>query len=262
MVQPTLILASGSPRRQELIRTFGLAVRIDPADVDETMPEGTPPDVLVEQLSLRKAQTVSGRGGHEGGGIVVGSDTVVVLDGRILGKPKDEQEAVDMLRALAGRTHRVYTGIACIDVGKRSELARRETSDVTIRRNLSSDEGLTDRAELASPSEFGRYRVLSELPDGQPEVIAGHTVSQVTFSPMNEDEIAAYVKSGEPMDKAGAYGVQGLGAVFVEKIDGDFYSIMGLPLHLLYVMLLKFGISPFMSRVEANTQRGVPDCTY
>lgn len=245
MVQPTLILASGSPRRQELIRTFGLAFRIDPADVDETMPDGTPPDELVEQLSLRKAQAVSGRGGHEEGGIVIGSDTVVVLDGRILGKPVDERDAIDMLRALSGRTHQVYTGLACIDVGIEAELARRETPDAKVRHNLYSGGNLTDKADMTSPGEFGRYRLFSERPGGRPEVIAGHTVSHVTFRPMDEDEIAAYVKSGEPMDKAGAYGVQGLGALFVEKIEGDFYSIMGLPLNLLYRMLTHYGVDPF-----------------
>lgn len=227
MVQPTLILASGSPRRQELIRTFGLAVRIDPADVDETMPEGTPPDVLVEQLSLRKAQAVSSRGGHEEGGIVIGSDTVVVLDGHILGKPKDEQEAIDMLRALAGRTHRVYTGIACIGTG------------------LPDKGGDNGPAAVVRFGDFGQYRIAADSPSSDSHVIVGHTASSVTFRPMSDEEIGAYVKTGEPLDKAGSYGVQGLGAVFVEKIEGDFYSIMGLPLNLLYTMLLRLGVRFF-----------------
>jgi septum formation protein len=227
MVQPTLILASGSPRRQELIRTFGLAVRIDPADVDESMPEGTPPDVLVEQLSLRKAQAVSSRGGHEEGGIVIGSDTVVVLDGRILGKPRDERDAIDMLRALAGRTHRVYTGIACIGIG------------------LPDKAGYDGTAADVRFGDLGQYRTVADSTSGHPLAILGHTVSSVTFRPMSDEEIAAYVKTGEPLDKAGSYGVQGLGAVFVETIVGDFYGIMGLPLNLLYTMLLRLGVRFF-----------------
>lgn len=223
MKEPILILASGSPRRQELIRTFGLVCRIDPADVDETMPGRTPPDVLVEQLSLRKALKVKGRA-TEANGVVIGSDTVVVLDGRILGKPQDEQDAFDMLRSLAGRTHQVYTGLACI----------RTRADLTER-----DE------QTPSICEVGSYSVIAVSPQGEPAGLVGCTVSSVTFRPMNDEEIRAYVKSGEPMDKAGAYGVQGLGAVFIEKIEGDFYSIMGLPLNLLYSMLLKLGISPF-----------------
>lgn len=225
MKQPILILASGSPRRQELIRTFGLAFRIDPADVDETMPEGTAPDVLVERLSLRKAQAVSGRADPEDDAIVIGSDTVVVLDGRILGKPRDERDACDMLRALAGRTHQVYTGVACIGVGRAAELRSTSSADVVFAEG-NKDGGLSAAS-------------------GPPHTIAGHTVSQVTFRPMSDEEIRVYVSTGDPLDKAGSYGVQGIGSVFIEKIEGDFYSIMGLPLNLLYRMLLRFGIRPF-----------------
>ncbi|TMV52923.1 septum formation protein Maf [Paenibacillus mesophilus] len=193
MTQPTLILASGSPRRQELIRTLGLPFTIDPADVDETMPEGTAPDVLVEELSLRKARAVAGRGGHERGGIVIGSDTVVVLDGRILGKPRDEADAFDMLKAIAGRTHQVYTGITCIDISGETVLTRHEVSDVTIK-------------------------------------------------PLDDDRIRRYIATGEPADKAGAYAVQGIGALIVKRIEGDYFNVVGMSVRLLGEMLEEMGV--------------------
>lgn len=191
--QPTLILASASPRRQELIRTIGLPYRIDAADVDESMPEGTAPDDLVEQLSLRKAQAVSGRVPDGEPSIVIGSDTVVVLDGRILGKPKDEQDAADMLSAIAGRTHQVYTGITCIEVRTGTVLTR-------------------------------------------------HEVSHVTMKPMDQDRIRRYVATGEPSDKAGAYAVQGIGALLVAKIEGDYFNVVGMSVRLLGEMLEELSV--------------------
>jgi septum formation protein len=193
MTQPTLILASGSPRRQELIGTLGLPFTIDPADVDETMPEGTAPDVLVEELSLRKARAVVGRGGHEGRGIVIGSDTVVVLDGRILGKPRDEEDAFDMLKAIAGRTHQVYTGITCIDVTSETALTRHDISDVTIKH-------------------------------------------------LDDERIRRYIATGEPADKAGAYAVQGIGALIVNRIEGDYFNVVGMSVRLLGDMLEEMGV--------------------
>lgn len=203
-----LILASSSPRRQELIRIFGLPVAIRASRADETTEEGMAPAAIVEQLSLRKAQAVASEwpDGPEGdGGIVIGSDTIVVLDGRVLGKPRDRSDAVRMLSALQGRAHEVYSGVACLDLGGGERRAR-------------------------------------------PDALVGHTVSRVTFRPMSGEEIEGYVRTGDPLDKAGSYGVQGLGAVFIEKIEGDFYSVMGLPLNLLYQMLLKFDISPFQQK--------------
>lgn len=255
---PVLILASGSPRRQELIRTFGLAWTIDPADIDESMPEGTPPHELVEQLSVRKAHAVASRSAHPGGSVVIGSDTVVVLDGRVLGKPGDEADAFDMLRALSGRTHQVYTGLACIGVGRETTLTGDKFAPAAIQ--LSADELIQRYMAVNRPvngagtgegdgdvirhGDIGQYRVISALPDGPPTLLVGHTVSKVTFSPMRDEEIRAYIETGEPLDKAGSYGVQGMGAVFVENIEGDYYSIMGLPLNLLYRMLLHFDIRP------------------
>jgi len=218
-----LILASSSPRRKELLAALGLTFTIDPSDADESFAPGTPPDEVVRMLALRKAESVAAR--HEQG-LVIGSDTIVVLDGAILGKPVDEADARRMLAMLQGRGHAVYSGVAIVDAATMRE-ARQSTSE---------------EAELG---DIGRYRVLTETPDGGPQAVIGHSVSKVTFRPMSDGDIEAYVKTGEPLDKAGSYGVQGLGSVFVEKIEGDFYTIMGLPLNLLYQMLLKFGISPF-----------------
>jgi septum formation protein len=201
-IQPELILASSSPRRQELIRMLGLPVRIMVSHADESTPDGMPPSQIVETLSLRKAQVVADQctDPSQQGSIVVGSDTIVVLNDRVYGKPLDQTDASRMLRELQGRTHQVYTGLACIPVG---------------------------------------------APQGDYKPAIGHTVNHVTFRTMCEEEIEGYVQTGDPMDKAGAYGIQGLGACFIEKIEGDFYSVMGLPLNLLYQMLLKFDISPF-----------------
>jgi septum formation protein len=194
----TLILASSSPRRQELIQTLGLPYEIRVSDVNEDTDAGMSPAEIVEQLSIRKARAVSDmyKAEQREEGIVIGSDTIVVLGEEVLGKPRDQQDAARMLDALQGKAHHVFSGVACIDLKTGRELR-------------------------------------------------SHMVSKVTFRAMSEEEIWGYVQTGEPLDKAGAYGVQGLGAVFIEKIEGDFYNIMGLPLNLLYQMLLKLGISLF-----------------
>jgi septum formation protein len=229
----TLILASSSPRRQELIRTLRLPVRILASDVDETVEEGMAPADIVEALSLRKAMAVTKLlllESQEVSGIVIGSDTIVVSEGRILGKPADDEDAMRMLTLLHGQTHQVYSGVACIDL--------------TSGERYISHQMLKVNDNTMYLGDTGQYRVLTESPSGSPEIIVGHTASNVTFRPMSEEEIRSYIKTGEPKDKAGAYGVQGLGAMFIERIEGDFYSVMGLPLNLLYQMLLRFGISP------------------
>lgn len=233
----TLILASASPRRQELISLFNLPVKIQPSDVDENVPPGTSPGDMVEQLALRKALAVQKRCREEGtDGIVVGSDTIVVLDGRILGKPQGRTDAVRMLRTLQGSVHEVYTGLSCIDTAwsvKTEHIDR-------VEERLSRSGG----SRSLSFGQTGRIRILDESDGGNPLAALGHTVSRVTFRPMKEDEIEAYVRSGEPLDKAGAYGIQGLGSFFVERIEGDYYSIMGLPVSLLYGILQTFGLNP------------------
>lgn len=191
----TLILASSSPRRQELIKMLRLPYRIAVSDIDESMPHGTPPDAYVERLSLRKAKAVSDRIRENGGepGIVIGSDTVVVLDGDILGKPADERDAFAMLKKISGRTHQVYTGITCIG------------------------------------TESGK-------------TVTRHEVTHVTMKRLTDDQIRRYIATGEPLDKAGAYAVQGIGATIVEKIEGDYFNVVGLSIRVLSEMLAEFGI--------------------
>lgn len=170
-----LILASNSPRRAEILTKGGFSFEKRVADTDETLPDGILPAEAVEILAQRKGHAVF-RAADE---VVLAADTVVALDNRILGKPKDENDAKEMLRALAGRTHSVFTGVY--------------------------------------------------ITDGEREFLF-HAETRVTFYPLTDAEVAAYVQSGEPMDKAGAYGIQGRGALFVEKIDGDYLNVVGLPL--------------------------------
>jgi len=170
-----LILASGSPRRRELMEYITSDFTIITKPTDETFPSGVSPRRGAELLALRKARAVAAEHPSD---VVIGADTIVVLDGEIFGKPKDTADAVRMLQALSGREHTVYTGVAV----------------------------------LSSQGE----QVFSEG-------------TQVRFLPLSPEEIQAYVESGEPMDKAGAYGIQGKGALLVEGITGDFYNVMGLP---------------------------------
>lgn len=170
-----LILASNSPRRAEILKQGGFSFEKRVADTDETLPAGISPTAAVETLAQRKGRAVP-RAADE---VVLAADTVVTLDGRILGKPTGAADAKAMLEMLSGRTHSVFTGVY--------------------------------------------------ITDGNREFLF-HTQTLVTFFDLRETEIDAYIESGEPMDKAGAYGIQGRGALFVEKIDGDYLNVVGLPL--------------------------------
>lgn len=174
------LLASGSPRRRELLRQIGVQFDTVVSDVDEHIPPCEPRE-LVCALAERKAEAVFEK---DGSIPVIGADTVVVLDGNVMGKPSDHADAERMLRSLSGRTHDVYTGVCVIyrDAGARRVVLR----DVCR--------------------------------------------TSVTFTDMSESDIAAYASSPEPYDKAGAYGIQGLGAKYIEKIDGDYFNVVGLPL--------------------------------
>ena len=185
-----IVLASGSPRRRQLLEQIGLTgFRVLPSDADESLPDGIAPGEAVERLSARKGAAVAAQA--RPGALVIAADTVVALDGAILGKPRDQGEAREMLSALSGRTHQVYTGVSLFYQGER-------------------------RTE--------------------------HEVTAVTFRPLSQEEIAAYVATGEPMDKAGAYGIQGLGALLVERLEGDYFNVMGLPLCRLGRMLAAAGV--------------------
>lgn len=183
-----LVLASASPRRRELFALFTAHFAVDVSEADETLPPGIAPDQAVQLLAREKALAVAVR---RPGDIVVGADTVVVLDGEILGKPRDKAHAADMLRALSGRGHTVYTGVAVTDSGGCETFAER---------------------------------------------------TAVEFAPLCDRQISAYIATGEPMDKAGAYGIQGQGALFVRSIHGDFYTVMGFPVcHFAEFMVRKYG---------------------
>ena len=184
-----IILASQSPRRRELLERMGLPFRIITPDIDERMERALPPGELVAAISAEKAGAVAAQAGP--GAVVIAADTVVALDGAVLGKPAGEADAARMLSALAGRTHHVYTGLTVL------------------------------RGE--------RVRTVSEE-------------TAVTFRPLTEQEIAAYVRTGEPLDKAGAYGIQGYGALLVEGIRGDYYNVMGLPVCRLGLLLKELGV--------------------
>lgn len=181
-----LVLASRSPRRRDLLRRLGLAFTVCPGDVDEVLPPDLTPADAAAAVARAKGEAVAPRFPEA---LTLAADTVVVLDGEALGKPRDPAEAVVMLRRLAGRTHTVCTGIA-----------------------------------LCHPAS-GRAAHATET-------------TEVTFAPLDEHEIAAYVATGSPLDKAGAYGIQDdHGALFVSGIRGDYYNVVGLPLHRLYRLL-------------------------
>lgn len=185
-----IILASQSPRRRALLEQMGIDhFDILPAKGEEQMREQAAPDVLVEHLALAKARETALQ--VEQSALIIAADTVVVLEGQVLGKPADEEEALAMLRSLAGRTHQVYTGIALM--------------------------------------QGGRTRV-------------SHECTDVTFRALMEEELRGYLAVGESMDKAGAYGIQGRGALLVEGIRGDYFNVVGLPVCRLGRMLREFGI--------------------
>lgn len=197
-VPPRLILASASPRRADLLRQLGLEPHVAPAHVDEAYLPGESPRDHVERLAREKAEKVAA--GYQEA-LVVGGDTVVVDGDRILGKPRSPEEAVAMLLSLAGREHRVLSGIAVAGSG--------------------------------------------------PTVSAVGTAS-VRFRLFGREAAEAYVASGEPMDKAGAYGIQGLGAALVEAVDGDYYTVVGLPIGRFLELLERRGWRYAFGRLEAR----------
>lgn len=192
--QRRIILASTSPRRKELIASLHLAFEVIPSHADEDTPPEWTPEQTVQELAMRKALAVyRGLEGREQDAVIVGSDTVVVLDGDILGKPVDEADAVRMLSRLQGRVHRVFTGVACIDAVNGQSMVQYRQTDVTMK----------------------------ELSDAT---------------------IRAYVQTGEPSDKAGSYAIQGIGASLIERVEGCYFNVVGLPLSLLSDMLDGFGV--------------------
>ena len=190
-----VVLASASPRRRELLTLIGIAHTVRPADIDETLHDGEAPDEYAERLARTKAGTAAGNDST----IAIGSDTIVVIDDEVLGKPRNHDDAARMLRKLSGRTHTVYTAVA-VQRGDR----------------------------VASAVE----RV------------------EVTFRPITDDAIAAYIATGEPMDKAGAYGIQGFGATIVARIEGDYFAVMGLALGTMVDLMARVGVRYVFGRLE------------
>jgi len=188
-----LVLASQSPRRRELLKLLGHPFECIPSDIEEHAVPGEAPAGHVTRLSEMKARST---GGTLTDAIVIGSDTIVVLDGDILEKPASEHEAVDMLMHLSNRTHTVYTGFALLDTSS------------------------------------GR-------------TVSGHETSRVTMRDFSRSLAERYVKTGEPLDKAGAYGIQGYGAVLITGIEGCFFNVMGLPLARLMETLHDFSDGRF-----------------
>jgi septum formation protein len=181
-----IILASSSPRRQQLLSYIISDFEVIPSGIEEEA-SGTPRQIVI-RLAKDKAQDVAG---SRPDALVIGADTIVVLDGRVLGKPKDKSDAAVMLSMLLGKTHKVYTGVAVIYKGK---------------------------------------------------VMSRCCVTEVTFDYMTREEILDYIETGEPMDKAGAYGIQGYGSKFISNVAGDYFNVMGLPVNTLYKMLKKLSL--------------------
>lgn len=177
-----LILASQSPRRQQLLQLLRVPFVVRPADIDEAMDPTLPPQQEVARVCRAKAEATQ----RESEDVVIAADTIVVLEGKVLGKPVDHDDAVAMLRSLSGRDHQVMTGLT------------------VVRGN---------------------------------QAITHTEITDVQFRPLSEEEILRYVQTGEPLDKAGSYGIQGFAAPFVEGIRGDYYNVMGLPVCRLQQML-------------------------
>lgn len=188
-----LILASSSPRRKELLEQLSLSFEVVTSSVDESLIELTEPEQLVMELALRKARSVAATSFSSA--VIIGADTVVSIDGKILGKPKDKEHAVQMLQQLSNRKHQVFTGISLVEV------------------------------------RTGQIR----------QILSNFQKTDVWMRTLSEQDISWYVETGEPMDKAGSYGIQAFGACLVDRIDGCYFNVVGLSLSLLKKMFRQLG---------------------
>ncbi len=196
-----IVLASGSPRRKEILEQVGVKFIINISDKEEIITKDKPEEIVTE-LAFMKAWDVAGK--IQDKSIIIGADTMVAIDGQVMGKPKNEADARIMLQMLQGTRHQVYTGVSVII--KSNELQKGQDKN------------------------------------NEDKVINFVEKTDVWVYPMQEDQIAGYIASGEPFDKAGGYGIQGKFAVNIEKIDGDYYNIVGFPVAKLYTILLEEGI--------------------
>jgi septum formation protein len=190
-----IVLASASPRRQELLRNAGIRFTVQPADIDETTLPGESARIYAGRLAREKALAVCRNRPQD---YVLGADTVVVVEERILGKPRDADDAARMLRLLSGRTHQVITAVCLV--------------------------GLTGKSESISGVEDRELRTTSDS-------------TLVTMCEISGDEIRDYIATGDPMDKAGAYGIQGIASRWIRRIEGDYSSVVGLPVGPVFAML-------------------------
>ena len=230
-----LVLASGSQRRRELLTMCGYDYEIIVSNADETIDENDP-ESFVRALSFRKAKDVFDRLFAAGRRdfAVIGSDTVVAFqkDGEtkpvIIGKPKDAKDAVRILSMLSGKTHRVFTGVSVI-------------ADIP-------DENAAAQCSIREKAEIQTECRIQEKAEIQTEC----SITEVTFETLSPDEITDYVNSGDPLDKAGSYGIQGPFGMFVREIRGNYFTVIGMPIPVLYKMLKKIGILPhgFYERIE------------
>lgn len=199
-MSPRLVLASASPRRQELLRNAGIAFTVRPANIPELPQEGESPRDFAQRMAREKALAVFLERHDD---FVVGADTVVIVDGQILGKPRDEADAARMLRLLSGRSHQVTTAVC-----------------------------------LTGPTSPGGH-------DRQPRIVFEDHRSEttlVTVDKLSDEDIRSYIASGEPMDKAGAYGIQGVASRWISRIEGDYFNVVGLPVALVCRMLKERGM--------------------
>ena len=240
---PLLVLASASPRRRELLARFGLPFVVRPADVDETVHPGETASDLVRRLAVAKAEAALASA-DEPDVVVLAADTVVVIDDEILGKPADATEAAEMLARLSGRTHQVLTGMA---VARRLGAASATSPDPDLSTGSGSDlstsspdVGVTD-ARPDGPT-FSTTAAVGLGPTQSMAVEVAAT--EVTFVTLDPADIAWYVATGEPLDKAGAYGIQGQGGIFVSSIRGNYDNVVGLPLVTVRNLLADVGIDP------------------
>jgi septum formation protein len=230
-----LVLASASPRRAELLRSAGIDFDVRVANVDESLRPGETAEQHVARLAEEKAIRVLPQAGQRP---VLGADTVVVVDGRILGKPADLADATRMLRLLSGRSHQVLTGVA---------LVRGRISEPADQLRPRSGRLATRRAVLVRRSAFadrpgGPPKRHAKAEAGPYDSAVDVAVTTVEFAALTDAEIAAYVASGEAIDKAGAYAIQGLASRYVTRIDGSYSNVVGLPVAVVYELCKRAGL--------------------
>lgn len=228
---PLLVLASASPRRRELLARFGRAFQVRPADVDETPHPGESAVDLVRRLALTKAQAALAAA-PEGHVVVLAADTVVVVDDEILGKPADGADAAAMLARLSGRTHRVLTGVA---------VAHRSNDDAVGPSGPGDATDVVDGTTQADEATDAGGGLAVGLGSAQAMAVEVEA-TEVTFVALEQADIDWYVSTGEPLDKAGAYGIQGQGGIFASSIRGSYDNVVGLPLAVVRRLFADLGI--------------------